>query len=270
MRYAVTALAVLSSLTCVPLAHAGGGGRTIRADLPCPYGGAGPPNATLWSPTSTSGSGPIPYNPGDVTPFSATLVAGSMITSDDNTLAISAATQYDYYSAALHPAGDCAADPFGLNPNGPLEQVIVYTLAAGNALGLKAGDTEVEFNYNTFFDPSLATTAGTASFTMGGITYASTGGLLPTGTLNDFLFDSSGKYLGALGTDSVGNPLLTPASGTSLAPGGWTSGSSGGGGGGTVTAPELDAASAISALTLAMGGLMLALGTRRSRKLDPA
>jgi hypothetical protein len=267
MRYALTTLAVLislSSLTCAPLAHAGGG-RTIREDLPCPYGGAGGPNTSLWGPTSTSGSGPIPYNPGVVTPFSATLVAGSTVTSDDNTLAITAATQYDYYSSAIPAASDCAADPFTLNPNGPLEQVIVYKLAAGGALGLAAGDTEVEFNYNTFSDPSLATTAGTASFTMGGITYASTGGLLPTGTLNDFLFSSSGKYLGALGTDSAGNPLLTPSSATSLAPGGWTSG-----GGGTVSAPELDAASAISALTLAMGGLMVVRGGRSLRKLDAA
>ena len=106
MRYAVTAFAVLvslSSLTCAPLAHAGGG-RGIRADLPCPYGGAGGPNTALWSPTSTSGSGPIPYNPGVVTPFSATLVAGSTITSDDNTIAITGATQYDYYSSAIPAA----------------------------------------------------------------------------------------------------------------------------------------------------------------------
>jgi len=143
--------------------------------------------------------------------------------------------------------------------------VIVYNLAAGGALGLAAGDIEVEFNYNTFSNPSLATTAGAASFTTGGITYASTGGLLPTGTLNDFLFSSSGKYLGALGTDPEGNPLLIPSSATSLAPGGWSSG-----GGGAVSAPELDAASAISALTLAVGGLMVVCGRRRSRKLEAA
>lgn len=266
MKYSVTAFAILisvSSLTCAPRANAGGG-RTIREDLPCPYGGAGAPNTAAWSPTSTSGSGSIPYNPGLVTPFSATLAAGSNITTDDDSLAITGATQYDYYSSAIPAASACTANPFTVNPNGPLEQVIVYKLAAGGALGLAAGDTEVEFNYNTISTPSLATTAGTASFTMGGIKYSSTGGLLPTGTLNDFLFDSSGKYLGALGTDAAGNPLLTPSSPTSLAPGGWTTG------GGTASAPELDAASAVSALTLAIGGLMVLRGSRRSRKLDRA
>jgi hypothetical protein len=265
MRYPVTALAVLvslSSLTCAPLAHAGGGGRGIRADLPCPYGGAGGPNATLWSPTSTSGSGPIPYDPGKVTPFSATLVGGSTITSepDQSGLAITAATQYDYYSSAIPAASGCVGEAaFTLNSNGPLEQVIVYKLAAGGALGLAAGDTEVEFNYNTFSNPSLATTAGTASFTMGGVTYTSTGGLLPTGTDNDFVFSSTGKYLGELTGPDGGPPVLT----ANLVPSGWATG-------GTVSAPELDATSAASALTLAMGGLMVALGSRRSRKLDAA
>jgi hypothetical protein len=266
MRYALTTLTVLvslGSLTCAPSASAGGG-RTIRQDLPCPYGGAGGPNTTLWSPTSTSGSAAIPYNPGLVTPFSAILVAGSNVTQDDNTLNITGATQYDYYSSAIPAAADCAANPFTLNPNGPLEQVIVYTLAANGGLGLAAGNTEVEFNYNTFFVPSLATTAGTASFTIGGVTYTSTGALLPTGTLNDFLFDISGKYLGELGTDSVGNPVLIPSSATSLAPGGWSSG-----GGGSVSAPELDATSAVSALMLTIGGLMVALAGRRSRGLGP-
>jgi hypothetical protein len=112
--------------------------------------------------------------------------------------------------------------------------VIVYTLAADGGLGLAAGN-------NT-----------------------STGALLPTGTLNDFLFDISGKYLGALGTDSVGNPVLIPSSATSLAPGGWSSG-----GGGSVSAPELDATSAVSALMLTIGGLMVALAGRRSRGLGP-
>jgi hypothetical protein len=189
-----------------------------------------------------------------VTPFSATLVAGSNITADDDMLAITAATQYDYYSSAPDKS-ICATNPFGAS--GPLEQVIVYKLAGGNTLGLAGGDIEVEFNYNT---ASLPTTAGTASFTMGGVTYKSTGGLLPTGTDNDFVFTSTGKYVGEL-SNSNGDPAALTAN---LAPQGWTASSGGGG----MAAPELDATSAVSALTLVMGCLMVARGGRRSRNFD--
>jgi hypothetical protein len=264
MRSTVTAFAILisvSSLTAIPFAQASGG-RGIRIDLPCPYGGTGALNASNWNPTPTSG--PIPYNPGLVTPFSATLVGGSNITSepDESGLAITAATQYDYYAKAIPNPSVCATT----TPSAPLEQVIVYKLAAGNTaglagggtVGLAGGDIEVEFNYNT---SSLPTTAGTASFTMGGIKYASTGGRLPTGTDNDFVFSSTGKYVGELSGPTGGAAVLT----TNLAPQGWTASS---GGGGTTSAPELDATSAASALTLVMGCLMVARGGRRSRKFD--
>jgi hypothetical protein len=205
-----------------------------------------------------------------VTPVSATLVAGSNITSEpeESGLSITAATQYDYYSSAIPNASKCTTDPFGTNPNGPIEQVIVYKLAAGNTagltgggtVGLAGGDIEVEFNYNTASTPALATTAGTASFTMGGVTYASTGGRLPTGTDNDFVFTSTGKYVGEL-TNATGGPAVLA---TNLAPQGWTVGSGGGG----KSAPELDATSAVSGLTLVMGCLLVARGGRRSRKFD--
>jgi hypothetical protein len=197
-------------------------------------------------------------------------VGGSNITSEpeESGLAITAATQYDYYSSAIPAASDCTTNPFGTNPNGPLEQVIVYKLAAGDTAGLAGGgtvalaggDIEVELNYNTADNPALATTAGTASFTMGGVKYSSTGGLLPTGTDNDFVFSSTGKYVGEL-TGPDGGPAVLTAN---RAPQGWTTGS---GGGGTV-APELDATSAVSALTLVMGCLMVARGGRRSRTFD--
>jgi hypothetical protein len=260
MRSVVTAFAILisvSSLTAVPLAHASGN-RGIRADLPCPYGGSGNLDSSFW----TSTSGPIPYNPGLVTPFSATLVGGSSITTDDDSLTVTAATQYDYYSSAIPGKSFCVTNPFGAN--GPLEQVIVYKLAAGNTVSgveLAGGDIEVEFNYDTASTPALATTAGTASFTMGGVTYASTGGHLPTGTDNDFVFTSTGKYVGELSNSNNETPALT----ANLAPQGWTASS---GGGGTASAPELDATSAMSALTLVMGCLLVARGGRRSRKFD--
>jgi len=123
---------------------------------------------------------------------------------------------------------------------------MVYTLASGNSNGIAAGDTEVLFNYAS----SLASQAGTASFTMGGVTYTSTGSLLPTTTDNDFVFNSSGQLVGAL-TDLGGTF-------TSAVPTGWTAS-------GTVSpAPEMDSSLAISAFTLLAGCLAVARGGRRS------
>ena len=249
---AVVALCSVACLTWAPHAEAGGA-KGIRADLPCPYGGAGGPNTDLWGPTS----GSSPYNPGLVTTNTATLVAGSTITTDQDELAITSAIQYVYYSSPIPPAADCAADPFTLNPNGPLEQVLTYTMAS-NASISQAGDVEVEFNYNTFFDAALATTAGTASFTMGGVTYMSSGTLLPTSTDNDFLFSSTGALKGEIVTDSSGNASLVTG-----VPQGWTIKSSSGGGG-TVSAPEIDPASAAAGITLFAGLLAVLRGGRRT------
>lgn len=254
---AVAAVFSVACLSWASLAEAGGA-RGISADLPCPYGGAGAPNADLWSPIAASS----PFNPGLVTPNTATLVGGSNITQDQVQLSIISAVQYVYYSSPIPPASDCSGDPFTVNPNGPLEQVMTWTLA-DNASVSQAGDLEVEFNYNTFSDPALATTAGTASFTMGGITYMSTGGVLPTGTDNDFLFSSTGVLKGEIVTDASGTASVV----TGL-PQGWTiQSSTGGGGGGTVSAPEIDAASAVAGVTLLAGLLAVLRGGRRTLKV---
>jgi hypothetical protein len=253
MKPITVAVAALCSLACLawaPLAQAGGS-RGIRADLPCPYGGAGGPNPDLWGPTT----GSSPFNPGLVTPNTATLVAGSTITTDQVELAISSAVQYVYYSSPIPPASDCPGNEFTLNPNGPLEQVMSYTMANNGSL-TQAGDIEVEFNYNTFFNPTLATTAGTASFTMGGVTYASSGTLLPTSTDNDFLFSSAGVLKGEIVTDTSGTASVVAG-----LPQGWTIQS---GGGGTVSAPEIDPASAVAAITLFAGLLAVLRGGRRT------
>jgi len=124
-----------------------------------------------------------------------------------------------------------------------------------------AGDVEVEFNYNTFFDPTLATTAGTASFTLGGVTYMSKGTLLPTTTDNDFLFNSAGVLIGEIVTASNGTASVVAG-----VPEGWTIKSSGGGG--TVTAPEIDPASSIAGMTLLAGLLAVSRGRRRTLKVS--
>jgi hypothetical protein len=250
---AVVALYSVACLTWAPLAEAGGS-HGMRADLPCPYGGAGGPNPDLWGPTS----GSSPFNPGLVTPNTATLVAGSTITTDQAELAITSAIQYVYYSSPIPPASSCPGNEFTLNPNGPLEQVLTYTMAS-NASVSQAGDVEVEFNYNTFSNPTLATTAGTASFTMGGVTYMSSGTLLPTSTDNDFLFSSTGALKGEIVTDSSGTASVVAG-----LPQGWTI-KSGGGGGGTV--PEIDPASAVAGFTLLAGVLAVLRGGRRTLKV---
>src|SRR6202000_699707 len=73
---AIFAVVSVAALAGVHDAQAASMGRGIRADLPCPYGGAGGPNPDLWGPTT----GSSPFNPGLVTANTATLVAGSTIT----------------------------------------------------------------------------------------------------------------------------------------------------------------------------------------------
>jgi hypothetical protein len=250
MKYAyaaAVAAVTVASVMCAPSAQAGHG---IRADLPCPYGNAGGVNPSLWSATT----GSSPYNPGAPTAFTAALVSGSDITTDSGVgggLDITGATQYDWYAAAIPSVASCSDS--SSSPANPIEQVIDYKLASGGSLGLAAGDTEVQFNY----DPSLASTAGVASFTMGGVTFTSSGPLLPTTTDNSFLFSASGALLGALTTDSEGNTVLTAG-----VPTGWTSSS--GGGGGTTTAPEIDPSYALSGFVLLVGGLAVIRGGRRT------
>jgi hypothetical protein len=257
MKYnfaALTALVSIASLTCAT--HAEAGGRGLLADLPCPYGGAGNPNPLAWGPTS----GSSPFNPGAPTANAATLVAGSneVMNNNQDGLAFTAATQYVWYTNPIpNAATNCGSNQTAPDP---IEQVINYTLASGSngGLTLAAGDHEVLFNYNTLENPTLATTAGVASFTMGGVTYTSTGSLLPTSTDNDFLFDSTGKLLGALTLDN-GNAVLT----ANAIPTGWTASS----GGGTVSAPEIDSTLAISGFTVLAGFLAVMRGGRRTVKV---
>jgi hypothetical protein len=245
----------LAFLTWVPVAEAGGA-KGMRADLPCPYGGSGGINANLWSPTS----GTSPYNPGLVTPNTATLVAGSTAlgNGDQNQLAVTSAIQYVYYSSPIPDSSNCSGDPFTVNPNGPLEQVLSYTM--GDTAVSQAGDIEVEFNYNALGVPSLATTAGTASFTVGGVTYTSTGTLLPTSTDNDFLFSSTGALIGEIVTATNGSASVVAG-----VPQGWSIKS---GGGGTISAPEIDPRSWFAGVTLLAGLLAVMSGRRRTLRVS--
>jgi len=253
MKHAIVGLTALCSVVCLTLApHAEA--RGIRADIPSPYGCGG----GTWSPAA--GAPTSPYNPGDITPNSATLTSGP--NTDDlgtygafSPLSASSATMYLWYSSPIPSVAVCSPP----NPTSPIEQVMVYNLESysqssdnnsvllnGNTVQLPVGDTEVEFNY------ALSGATGQASFKMGGVTYTSNG-IIPVNTDNDFLFNSNGSLAGALGVDSNGNVIVT-----SGLPSGWSATS------GTVSAPEIDPASAFGALTLLAGCLAVMQGGRRT------
>jgi hypothetical protein len=198
----------------------------------------------------------IPFNPGAPTANSAVLVAGSGITTDDFSVgySVTGATQYDWFTNPINDPSVQCPDSSSTAPL-PVEQVIDYTLAAGQdgSNGLPplpaAATEEVVFNY----DSTLAGLTGTASFTLGGSTFTSLGGILPTTFDNDFIFGAGGLFLGSISTDNG-------VAFSSALPQGWTcTGSCGG----TVAAPEIDAASSIAAFTLLAGGLAVLRGRRK-------
>ena len=254
LSFAFAGLCSLAFLTWVPISEAAGA-KGMRADLPCPYGANPPNDPDSWSSTG----GASPFNPGLVTPNTATLVGGSsaLMDGDQNDLAITSAIQYVYYSSPIPAVSACSPDPSAVNPQGPLEQVLTYTMGDNTGVS-QAGDVEVQFNYNVALDPALLTTAGTASFTMGGVTYASAGTLLPASYNDDFLFSSTGALLGEIVLSS-GNASLV-----SGVPQGWTIKS--GGGGGTISAPEIDPRSSFAGFALLAGIIAVARGGRRNLK----
>jgi hypothetical protein len=106
------------------------------------------------------------------------------------------------------------------------------------ALVSVGGDTEVEFNYSSSSHP------GIASFSYDGIKYQSsdTGSALANGDTNDFMFNSAGAFVGWVN----GSGQLA----TNLTGSGWMS------------APEMDPASGLTALTLLAGSLAVVRGRR--------
>jgi hypothetical protein len=266
LTLAVASVCSMAFLIYTPRAEAGGN-HQIRADLPCPFG----PGSGAWTQTAT----PSPFNAGlagttPVTLQGSLTGTGAINNEDELGLVIVSAVQYDSYAAPpTPPVGGCTEFT---TSTGPLSQVIDYglnsassfsplevwngTVDTGTTLSLAAGDREKEFNYDSS-RVSLSTT-GTASFSLGGITYTSSGSFVPSGTDNDFLFDSSGKLLGGLGTDQFGDTVVFTG-----VPTGWTAGTSG-----TISAPEIDPSSAVAGLTLLAGVLVVLRGGRRSLKVS--
>ena len=230
MKHAL--IAITASLAAVALAPAVQG-RSLRADIQCPYGNGG----VSWTPTSGN---PLSISTGASGAYTSLFVpttAGS-ISSDDVGLSVTSVSQYNTY-AATPDASTCGSNP---NAPTPLAQVMNYTLGSGNAIGA-AGDVEVEFNY------AAGVTSGAASFTLAGMTFTASG--LTFANDSDFLFSAAGAYKGAISSD--GSTLSTAL------PTGWSSKT----GGGTVSAPEIDATSAAGALGLLFAGIAVLRGRRR-------
>jgi hypothetical protein len=252
----VTTVCSIVSLVCSSRAEANHG---ARADLPCPFG----PGSGAWTQTAT----PSPFNAGVSGTVPVTLVgsltgADAIFNQDELGLEITSAVQYDSYaSAPTPPLGGCTETT---TSPGPLAQVMDYGLQSGTVLGLSGGGTltlaagthEIEFNYDqaTASITRFQTNPGTASFTMGGVTYTSTGTNVPYVTDNDFLFDASGKLIGSLGFNEFASVIITAG-----APTGWSSS------GGTVSAPEMDPSSAAAAFSLLAGCAAVIRGRRRLR-----
>jgi hypothetical protein len=253
MKHAIVGLTALCSVVCLTLAPRAEA-RGIRADIPCPYGGG----ANTWSSTGPVSS--TQFNPGAATSYSAQL--NGSVNTDDINLSVTGATMYAWYSAPIPSASLCGTtlsngDQF--SAPSPIEEVIAYTLSSGDTLNspngqssisLPTGGTEVEFNY-------AISGAGQASFTMDGVTYKSTALTLPSTTANDFIFNANGSLFGAISEDGT---YVTQGG----LPSGWSATS------GTVSAPEIDSASAIGALTLLAGCLAVLRGGRRTLDVEGA
>jgi hypothetical protein len=124
--------------------------------------------------------------------------------------------------------------------NQPNDTRDIVSTPSGGVVNI-GGDTEVEFNYSSSAQP------GVASFIYDGVKYQSAvPGALVSQT-NDFFFNSAGNLLGWVNgsREFIGG----------LSNSGWTTA--------PASAPEVDPASGLSALTLLAGGLAIVRARRR-------
>jgi hypothetical protein len=225
--------ATVCSLLSIALSHSVDA-RSIRADT----------GQNGWNSSSTSFTdSSYLLNPGVTTGFAATY-ANVAAVNDDIGLQATSGIEYNWYSSATS------------NIQAAEDQIVVYTLdnnsadaAGGTTPAISSGDIEVEFNYDYLNEASLfANNTSTASFSIGNYTYSGVVDQIYTSP-NDFLFSASGALLGAF--DASGDLV----SGL----GGWTRSPSGG----SVSAPEVDPSSAVSALTLLVGVLAILQNRRK-------
>jgi hypothetical protein len=238
----VTVLCFVVCLTLVPRAEA----RAIRSDVTDPDGC---PNLANWT---TATPGPSPFSPGSITVGSSSGSDSVVIcqsTNSTNTAAdgmfatnadpeVNAAYMGNNQSGAFLASSGLAYQ-FVNNPNGFTEsQVMVWTLANG--------DTELELN-------GWCQGTATGTFTWGNDKF--TGGC--GASTNDFVFTKAGTLAGYVNDEDGANGLFVSAK-EGAAIQGWSETTST-----TVSAPELDPASAFGTLTLLAGCLAVLHGNRR-------
>jgi hypothetical protein len=143
-------------------------------------------------------------------------------------------TMYQYFAGPIVSAGVSSV---------PTAQVSIWTLANS--------DTEIEMN-------GWCPNGSGASFKFGGNTFA--GGCGATSP-DDLLFDKTGSVIGFV--SYANGDANSPTTGSLASLVGWTENGKALGGT-TISAPEVDPASAMAAITLLLGGLAVLRGGRRT------
>jgi hypothetical protein len=252
MRYNFAVLSAVSLLVCLASANraeAGGTGRSTRID---DENGAGCMSTYT---TDVSNSASFNFTPGGVylnqtacTPNSAAIPVPTSVLFPDGT-----------FNGA---SGGSAASPF-IATGGAMYQYFTGAITTGSTNNipdaqvsvwdLKNLDTEVEL---TGWCPG----GSGASFKFGGNTFA---GGCSAGSAEDLLFNFAGSVVGFV-TYTNGDPSTAAVDLSLKDLTGWTENGTAIGGSGTVGAPEIDASSAVAAMTLLFGGLAVLRGGRRS------
>jgi hypothetical protein len=260
MKYNTAALTAFCFTVCMAsanLAEAGGGsGRSVRID---DENGKGCMSTYLTANTETSPSGVFTSAAGNFIPGGKYLNA-TTCTPDFAGNPGDTAEQVLFPDGPLNGAAQGDPTSLFLAASGTMYQYFTgaLTTTSGNATpdaqvsvwNLKNSDTEIEMNG---WCPG---TTG-ASFKFDGNTFA---GGCATGSAEDLLFNSTGGLIGFVSytNGDASTAAMQPL--TKLT--GWTENGVPVGGS-TVSAPEIDASSAIAALTLLFGGLAVLRGGQR-------
>jgi hypothetical protein len=237
MKYASLALCALCSVVGLTSAmRAEAGGHSIRIDegngAGCMTNWTAVIDATALSAISPGGtySSAVACTPNSNSPddlFRNGTGANDAATAigGGSAFAATGGEMFQFYAGAVGPQPDA--------------QVVAWSLANS--------DTEIEMN-------GWCPGGAAGSLTWGSSTYK--GGC--SGAATDFLFSSTKAFIGYV-VDSVQSDgtLLGTVTLSSTLPTGWSAS------GGTVSAPEIDPASAISAMTLLLGCLAVMRGDRR-------
>jgi len=208
---------------------------TVAASLLCSAANARGILIDGWTQTSTGTTTSVTVDP--------TALPAGPILGGITALSFAPGTSTPGFIVATIPGFLDTEYAFGGSATNPLEQIVIDPLFSSTGT---TNQFLVSFNYADGFGGA----GETASLTVNNVTYTAKN----PGALNDTtgVFEFIGGVL-----QNVANYATT-----------WTTstGGGGGGGGGTMNAPEIDPASATSALTLLAGGIAIMLSSKR-RKL---